>query len=283
MLIYIQSFSQDDLNKISVHSALAGGAVYMLYCEDGFGGGNVAASIGEDGILLVDDMFKLVTPKLLLALKKINDSALVRLVVNTHFHRDHIEGNFVLSKSSILIAHENARKRLITTGSWALDNALPVLTFSKKLTIHFNGEEVVLFHLPNGHTDNDVFAYFRSSKVIHMGDTFFNGMFPAVYKEGGGNILQLITNLEKVLVEIPADIKIIPGHGAIATKEDLLNYVVMLKETIELVSTGIKSNKSLQQLQKENVLSKYNKLGDGGAQTTDQYLEMLYKLLYNYK
>jgi cyclase len=212
LLCSIQSFSQDDLNKITVRSTLAGGTVHMLDCENGFGGGNVAASIGPDGILLVDDMYKLVTPRLVLALKKINDSANIRIVVNTHFHRDHIEGNAVLSRSSTIIAHENVLKRLSAKGSWASNDALPHITFTEKLTIHFNGEDILLFHLPNGHTDNDVFVYFTASKVIHMGDTYFNGMFPAVYKEGGGDILQLIANLEKVLADIPQDIKIIPGH-----------------------------------------------------------------------
>jgi cyclase len=279
LLICIPSFSQNDTNKISVQSVVAGGVVYMLDTENGFGGGNVAASVGSDGILLVDDMFKSVTPKLLRELKKINDNAAVRLVINSHFHGDHIEGNSVLSHSSIIIAHENVRKRLLAKGSWVAPDALPVVTFSDKLTIYFNGEEIDLFHLANGHTDSDVFVYFNNSKVIHMGDTFFYGMFPAVYKEGGGNVMQLIANLEKILGEIPADVKVIPGHGALASKTDLANYVAMLKETTGLVSAGIKAGKSLQQLQKENVLQKYSMLGDGGAQTTDQYLAMLYKLL----
>jgi cyclase len=184
-----------------------------------------------------------------------------------------------LSRSSTIIAHENVLKRLSAKGSWASNDAFPHITFTEKLTIHFNGEDILLFHLPNGHTDNDVFVYFTASKVIHMGDTYFNGMFPAVYKEGGGDILQLIANLEKVLADIPQDIKIIPGHGDLATKKDLTDYVAMLKETTDLVDSAIKSGKSLKQLQEQHVLSKYSKLGDGGAQTTEQYLGMLYKLL----
>lgn len=280
MLFSTPSFSQDDTSQITVRSTLAGGVVYMLDCENGFGGGNVAASIGPDGILLVDDMYKAMADKLVGALKQISDKN-IRIVINTHFHADHIEGNAVLSRSSIIVAHENFFKRLSGSAKpgWSSPDALPHITFGEKLTLRFNGEEILVFHLPNGHTDNDVFVYFTKSKVIHMGDTFFNGMFPAVYKEGGGNILQLIANLEKILKETPPDIKVIPGHGVLSTKTDLLNAVAMLKETTAIVDAAIKSGKSLKQLQEQNVLSKYSILGDGGAQTTDQYLSMLYKLL----
>ncbi|HMH23576.1 MAG TPA: hypothetical protein VK563_17440, partial [Puia sp.] len=111
------------------------------------------------------------------------------------------------------------------------------------------------------------------------GDTYFNGMFPAVYKEGGGDILQLIINLEKVLSDLPDGTRVIPGHGDLGTKADLLNYVVMLKETTSIVSAALRSGKTLQQLQQEKAFAKYDALGSGGAQTTDQYMAMLYKLL----
>jgi glyoxylase-like metal-dependent hydrolase (beta-lactamase superfamily II) len=166
---------------------------------------------------------------------------------------------------------------LTTQGS--SKEAWPHITFTDKLTLHFNGEDIRVFHLPDGHTDADAYIYFTKSNVIHMGDTFFNGMFPAVYTEGGGNICHLITNLEQVLAEIPEDVKVIPGHGNLATKADLKYAVTMLKETTAAVDAGIRAGKSLEQLQKENILVKYSALGDGGAQTTEQYLAMLYKLL----
>jgi len=267
-----------DSAKLSVRSTLAGGVVYMLDCVNGFGGGNVAASIGPDGILLVDDMYKATTPLVLEELKK-RSTAPVRFVINTHFHADHIQGNTMLSHSSVIIAQENLLKRFETKPGWATPDAFPHLVFSEKMTIPFNGEDIRLFHLPNGHTDNDVFVYFPRSGVIHMGDTYFNGMFPAVYKEGGGDILQMIGNLEKVLSDLPDGVRVIPGHGDLATKTDLQNYVAMLKETTTIVSAAIRSGKPLAQLQQEKVFSKYENLGQGGAQTTDQYLTMLYKLL----
>jgi len=266
-------------DSITVRSILAGGSVYMLDGENGFGGGNVAASIGPDGMLLVDNMFKAVTPALLTALKKISPAS-IRMIVNSHFHSDHIEGNAVLSGSAIIVAQENLLKRFTANPpKWVSAQSFPHLVFRDSILVHFNGEDIRIFHLPNGHTDNDVFVYFTRSGVIHMGDTYFNGMFPAVYKEGGGNILQLISNLEYVLTQLPDNTEVIPGHGALATKANLAAYVTMLKETVAIVQAAIRSGQSLQQLQQQKVLAKYNYLGEGGAQSTDQYLAMLYKLL----
>ena len=274
------TFSQEVVSDIKVRSILAGGVVYMLDCENGFGGGNVAASIGPDGILLVDDMFKDITKKLQLTLKKISDKE-IRMVINSHFHGDHIEGNTVLSPSAVIVAHENTFKRLTVspTPAWVTPQVIPHITFSDKLRLHFNGEEIQVFHLPDGHTDNDVFVYFTKSNVIHMGDTFFHGMFTAVYKEEGGNLMQLISNLTKVLSDLPADVAVIPGHGPLATKTDLTNAVRILQETTTIVRAGINAGKSLKQLQEQNVLADYTTLEEGGGQTTDQYLSMLYKAL----
>jgi cyclase len=272
------AIAQNETDSLRIKSTLAGGVVYMLECENGFGGGNVAASIGPDGILLVDDMFKSTTPKVLDALKKLSDKK-VRIVVNSHFHSDHIQGNSVLSDLAVIVAHENVLKRLNTKDSWATSEAFPHITYSDKLSLYFNGEEIKIFHLSNGHTDGDSFVYFTKSNVIHLGDTYFNGMFPAVYKSGGGDLAQLVNNLEKILADTPPDVKVIPGHGNLSTKSEFAAYVTMLKETTSLVKNALMEGKTLDQLKNEKVLSKYNILGDGGAQTTDEYLSMLYKLL----
>jgi len=271
---------KSSLDAISVRITKAAGNVYLLDCVDGFGGGNVAASIGDDGILLVDDMYAAMGPKLLAALKTVSAGP-VKIVLNTHFHGDHIQGNKNFERSAVIVAQENVRKRLIANNKESAPtlDMLPTVTFADRLTINFNGEEVQMIHFPNGHTDGDSIVYFTRSKVLHLGDMFFFEMFPAVYSEGGGNIRQLVRSLDQILVDIPADAKIVPGHGRLATMEDLKNYVAMLKETISIVDANIKHGKSLDQMQKEKVLAKYDALGAGGAQTTEQYLAMLYKLL----
>jgi cyclase len=268
-------------DSIAVRINKAAGNVYFLDCINGFGGGNIAASIGEDGILLVDDMYASMYAKLGDALKTISNKR-VKIILNTHFHGDQIQGNKNFQQSAVIIGHKNISKRLIQNNKESKPTLamLPAVTFTDSININFNGEDVRMIHFANSHTDGDAIVYFTKSKVLHLGDMFFFEMFPAVYTEGGGNIQQLILSLEKIITLIPADALIVPGHGRLATMQDLKNYIAMLKETISIVETKIKEGKALEQIQKEKVLAKYDALGKGGAQTTDEYIAMLYKLLY---
>jgi len=276
LLVQIAAAQQD---SIAVRTVKAGGSVYMLDCVNGFGGGNVAASVGEDGMLLVDDMYASMSAKLEAALKTIADKP-IRMILNTHYHPDHIEGNKIFTKSVVVIGHENIGPRLLKKYKESVPTGMiPTVTFKDSLHIQFNGEDIRIIHWPNCHTDGDAIIYFTKSKVVHLGDIFFFEMFPAVYTEGGGDIKQLIVSLEKILKDFPSDTRIIPGHGRLATMRDLADYTAMLKETTSMVESKIKAGETLDQMQKEKILSKYDALGDGGAQTTEQYLSMLYKLL----
>ncbi|NOT73881.1 MAG: MBL fold metallo-hydrolase [Cyclobacteriaceae bacterium] len=267
--------AQDNPDSIKIRTTTLTPGVYMLDCTGGFGGGNITASVGEDGILIADNMFISMMPKVQAALKKLSDKP-VKFALNSHFHGDHIQGNAVLDKNTTIIAHENVRKRV---GASADHGRLPDITFTDRTSLYFNGEEIRLIHLPNGHTDSDAVIYFTKSKVLHMGDMFFFGMFPAVYTNGGGDIRQLIKNLEAIIKEADPASKVVPGHGDPASMQDFQNYVAMLKETTAIVEAALKKGKTLDQLTKEKVFAKYNALGEGGAQTTDQYLGMVYKLL----
>jgi len=272
--------AQDKPSSITVKISKVAGNVYFLECVGGFGGGNVAAWIGDDGILLVDDMYAAMKPQIEAALKTISDKP-VRIVLNSHFHGDHIQGNKNFGRSSVIIAHENVRKRLIANNkeSAPILDMLPAVTYNDRINVNFNGEEIRVTHFPNSHTDSDSVVYFATSNVLHLGDMFFFEMFPAVYAEGGGNIRQLVVSLEKIIADSPADVKVVPGHGRLATMQDLKNYVAMLKDTIAIVDAKIRGGKTLDQMKTEKVLAKYDALGSGGAQTTDQYLAMLFKLL----
>lgn len=274
LIVPIVSMSQDT-NAISVRTKLLAGNVHMLDCVGDFGGGNVAASVGEDGVLLVDAMFKVMNPKLTAAIATLSSKP-IRIVVNTHFHGDHVEGSEIFSSNAIVIAHENLAKRFAKATP---PRSYPIVTFKDTLTIRFNGDVVRLIHVPDAHTDTDVIVYFEKSKVLHLGDIFFFGMFPAVYTEGGGNIRNMVASLDKILVSFPPETKVIPGHGDPASMEDLKKYVAMLKETIAFVEAGIKSKRTLTDLQSDPIMIKYKGLSEGGAQTTPQYVGMLYKLL----
>jgi len=272
--------SQGNLDAVSVRLIPAAGSVYMADCVDGFGGGNVAASIGPDGILLVDDMYAAMAQKLQAALAKMSPLP-VRIVLNTHFHGDHVQGDSVFGKTATIIAHENVLKRL----SASKPLPFPMVTFADEMHVRFNGEDIRIRHLPNGHTDSDAIVFFEQSKVLHLGDMFFVGMFPAVYAEGGGDIRKLIASLDGVLATYPADTKVIPGHGDLSTMADLRSYVGMLKESVAAAEQAISANKTADAAALTNVIKndariqKYAKLGDGGGQTVDQYVAMLVKLL----
>jgi glyoxylase-like metal-dependent hydrolase (beta-lactamase superfamily II) len=271
VLLSAPGFAQDSLEAVKIKITPAAGAVYMAEGINGFGGGNVAASVGPDGVLLVDDMYAGMADKLQAALKTLSPQP-VRVVLNTHFHGDHIQGDSVFGKTATIIAHENVLKRLTAAGK---PLPFPMVTFADTLAIRFNGEDIRLRHFANGHTDGDAVVYFEQSKVLHLGDMFFVGMFPAVYAEGGGDIRKLIASLDRVLAEYPADTKVIPGHGDLSTMADLRSYVSMLKETVAAAEQG----KDADAIKKDPRIQKFAKLGDGGGQTVDQYVAMLIKLL----
>jgi cyclase len=269
-----------DFTKIQIKATKVAGQVYVI--EDvtpEFSGGNIGVSVGPDGIVLIDDKFAPLAPKIEAALRTVSDKP-VRFIINTHYHGDHSDGNAAFGAKSTIIAHENTRKRM-AAGQGADSPpapavALPVITFEHKLTVHLNGEDVRAIHFPNGHTDTDLVIFFTKSNVVHLGDDFFNGIYPFIDTDGGGSVKGLIANLEKLLTEIPADAKLIPGHGKVATIKELREFMTMLKETSGIVEAGIKANKTADQLKKEKALARYERWAKGFFKA-DQFIDLLYK------
>ena len=272
---------QPDYSKVQIKVQKVNGTVYMLQGM----GGNIGASVGEDGIVVIDDEFLPLADKIEAALKGIADKP-VKFVINTHWHGDHTGGNPHFGEKAPIIAQENVRKRLQTGGQNrfgttppAPKTALPVITFEDKVTVHVNGEDIRAIHFPHGHTDGDSVIFFPQSNVVHMGDDFFNGgMFPFIDLDSGGSVQGMIAGDEKVLAEVPDDVKIIPGHGPLGTKEDLRKFVQVLKETSAAVEAGIKQGKTLDQLKQEKVLARWDSWGQGFIKT-DQFTELLYDSL----
>jgi cyclase len=269
-----------DFTKIQVKATKVAGQIYVI--EDvtpEFSGGNIGVSVGPDGIALIDDKFAPLAPKIEAALRTVSDKP-VRFIINTHYHGDHSDGNAAFGSKSTIIAHENTRKRM--AAGHGADNppapavALPVITFEHKLTVHLNGEDIRAIHFPNGHTDTDLVIFFTKSNVVHLGDEFFNGIYPFIDTDGGGSVKGLIANLEKLLTEIPADAKLIPGHGKVATTKELREFMTMLKETSGIVEAGIKANKTADQLKKAKAFAKYDRWAKGFFKN-DDFLDMLYK------
>ncbi|HLW51962.1 MAG TPA: MBL fold metallo-hydrolase [Candidatus Angelobacter sp.] len=275
------SAQQPDYSKVEIKVQKVSGSVYML---EGLGG-NIGASVGEDGIVIVDDEFLPLADKIEAALKGITDKP-VKFVLNTHWHGDHTGGNSHFGEKAPIIAQENVRKRLASGGHGrfgdtppAPKNALPVITFDDKVFVHLNGEDIRAIHIPAGHTDGDSVIFFPQSNVVHMGDDFFNGgIFPYIDLDSGGSVQGMIAGDEKLLSEVPDDVKIIPGHGPIGTKDDLRKFITMLKETSAAVQAGINKHKTLDQLKKEKVLARWDSFGQSFIKT-DLFTEILYDSL----
>ncbi|NWG71656.1 MAG: MBL fold metallo-hydrolase [Parvularculaceae bacterium] len=271
------AFAQPDYAKLEVKATKVAGNVYVI--EDatpGFSGGNIGVSVGPDGILLVDSKFAPLAPKIEAALKAVSDQA-VRFVLNTHFHADHSDGNRAFAARSTVIAHEIARKRIAADVERPTPaNALPVITFEDSLTVHVNGEEIRAVHFPSGHTDTDVVVFFTESNVVHLGDKFFSGTFPFVDLKSGGSAKGLVANLERLLVDLPEDVRIIPGHGPVSAKADLKAYVDMIKDCIAIVEAGVQAGKSARKMKSERALSRYADWSWSFI-TEDRFIDQLYE------
>ena len=217
-------------------------------------GGNIAISAGEDGVYIIDDQLEPLTDQLLAAIGEVSDQP-IRFVINTHYHGDHVGGNEAIGKGgAVIIAHDNIHKRMssdqfnvffdATTPAWPKD-ALPVVTFNDQVTLHFNGEIAKVYHVPNGHTDGDSIVHFPASDVIHMGDIYFNGLYPYIDLDGGGSIQGMISGAELVLSMAGKDTQIIPGHGPLGNKASLAEYRDFLVKARDNVQKLIDDGNSL--------------------------------------
>jgi cyclase len=277
LLLCATVLGQQDFSGVQIKVTKVAGTVYMLEGS----GGNIGVSVGEDGIVIVDDQFAPLAPKIKEALKSITDKPL-KFVLNTHFHADHTGGNVQFGRDATIIAHENVRLRLEkgstvagTKVEPAPKEALPVITFNDRATVHLNGEDIRALHLPNGHTDGDSVIFFTQSNVVHMGDDFVTYGFPFVDVASGGSVGGMITGLERVLDMVPADVKIIPGHGPLSTPAEVRKFLDMLKETRALVAHAAQQGETLDQMKKERLLAKYDDLSKGFIKT-DAWIELLY-------
>ena len=270
-----------DFSKVEIKVSKVAGNVYML---EGVGG-NIGASVGEDGIVLVDDQNAPMAEKIQAALKGIADKP-VRFIINTHYHGDHIGGNAYFQKQAPVIAHDNVSIRLenggITGNGGSMHfeaipqpkDALPIITYDDVVTLHLNGEDIRVQHFPSGHTDGDSIVFFSKSRVVHMGDEFVTH-FPFVDIEAGGSLNGMIDAVEKVIAQVPADVKVIPGHGQLSSLDDLRAYLSMLQATRDAVALALKDGKTLDQMKKAKILDPWKQYS-GEFVSEDAFLETIY-------
>jgi cyclase len=282
-----------DFSKVQIKVTKVSGNIYMLEGA----GGNIAASVGEDGIVIVDDQYAPLADKIAAALKSIGvTDKPVRFVINTHYHGDHTGGNLPFATAgSTVIAQDNVRKRLETGGKAGIGTAmsmdqpaapkgaLPIITFDHDVTVHLNGEDIRALHFPAGHTDGDAIVFFPKANVVHMGDDFVRYGYPFIDVNAGGSVQGMIAACDKVASLLPDDVKVIPGHGQIANLGDVRDYSAMLKETSAALQGAINLGKTPEQMKKEKILATWDAKYGKGFITSDLFIDTLYNSLTNQK
>lgn len=258
-------FAQQDFSSVEVIPHHVAGSVYYLEGR----GGNIGLSIGEDGIIMIDDQFAPLTEKIVAAIRGLSDGE-IRFLINTHVHGDHTGGNENLGNMGVLIlARDEIRVRLAQQAPAA---ALPVLTYSDAITIHLNGEEVYAFPVPPAHTDGDTFIHFKDSDVVHTGDVFRTTAFPVIDTNNGGTLKGTLEALGRLIGVAGPNTKILPGHGVVSNREDVMGFRDMVLDVSGQVEDLMARNMSYEQVARADPTAAYNEqYGD-----PDRFLRALY-------
>ncbi len=260
--------------------------LYMLEGEGGFSGGNLGLLTGEDGVVLIDDGVPPVTDELLAAIGELTGDP-VEFVVNTHVHGDHIGANEAFGQAgATIVAHDNLRRRLLAEGFKtaagqvpAPEDALPVVTFSDSVTFHLNGRSAFVFHVEQAHTDGDAVIHFRDDNVLHAGDVLFNRLFPFIDLDSGGTVDGFLAAQRRLLALADDATKIIPGHGALASKADLAAAVAMLEDAQARVRALVEAGRSEEEILAANPLADYHDDWNWGFITTERMTRTLVRAL----
>ena len=284
-LISSSSIWAQQQNPTEIKTTQLGSNVYMLVGQ----GGNIGLITGADGSLMIDDQFAPLTPRILKAVESVGGDT-PRYLLNTHFHGDHTGGNINLGKAGTLIMSHHAVRQRLQNGSYipafgvkaapASPAALPIMTFAERMHLHINDETIRIIHVPNAHTDGDSFVVFERANVVHTGDLFFNGFFPFIDAANGGSMRGVIAAADQILALADADTKIIPGHGPLASRQDLQTYRDMLATVYDRVLKLKNQGMSADEILFEEPLAEFEEDWGGGTFDADKWIEIVYPAVY---
>ena len=278
----------ENFDEVKVKSLKINESIYVLKSEGGgVVSGNVGVCIGKDGTFIIDDSFAKLSDKFKNTISKLTDKK-VNFVVNTHFHFDHTDGNESFGKDgAIIISQTNSRSRMMEDIVFPLfkkrQNAysevgLPKITLDEALRFHYNGHTINILHFGPAHTDGDLVIQFKESNVVHLGDLLIDYGFPFIDVPNGGSVNGFVETLEKISNMINDETVIIPGHGELASKSDLMEFKNMLETISARISKGIEEGKTLGQIAESNPTKEFEL---GGPIPANEFIKIIYSSLKN--
>ncbi|MEM9103293.1 MAG: MBL fold metallo-hydrolase [Pseudomonadota bacterium] len=249
---YASAHNHDGYKGFDVKVTNLGSGIHQLRTDRA---GNVAVLVGEEGVFMVDTQMEHLVELIDKTQKQLSGNRDVSLILNTHFHRDHVRGNaYFKERGAIIMAHPNVRHYFNAPGAIRMlgreaprftDNYYPNIDATDASSIIMNGQTIELYHTPNAHTNSDLFIYFKEANVIHAGDLVFTRRFPFIDIDNGGTVAGFIDGIKKILDLANKDTKIIAGHGPLATLDDLQASIDMLNQTHAIIKKLVDQGLSL--------------------------------------
>ena len=269
VVVFTPSAQQNvDWDAVEISTHHVAGTVHYLAGQ----GGNIGLSIGDDGVVMIDDQFGPLTDRIVEAIRGISNGN-IRFLINTHVHGDHTGGNENMGRMGVdIVARERVRLRLAESLPAV---ALPVLTYSEPVTIHLNGEDVHLIPVPPAHTDGDTFIHFPASDVLHLGDVFRTVAFPVIDRNNGGTLDGTIEALGIAAGMAGPDTMIVPGHGVVSSRADVIEFRDMVIDVKAKVSALVAEGASYDDVVAAGPTAEYEaKWGDPERFLTAVYAEL---------